>query len=532
MNNHRSLITFLYRLAAMLLVGLFACGGSEALAAAAKVQKRAPSAAKTRASAKRAPAKVQPVKPGTRVPARKNQAAPTRPMKSIGGGISIPVSGAKPQAPRTTLTIVSKVRANVFDGGIFVGVSNTPIPLDPGPHDIMVTAEGYEDAKKSLSLKDGQKLSINVNLQKPKPPPPPVQRAAPSAQARPGVALSARPPETIYESSKKPALDYSAELPGPKGGAAQQARRAQPSRPQAAPQRDAGKDFLNQLKSGAPSQPQPVYQAPQAQPYVAPQQPAYGAPAAPQYPPTYAQPAYPYPQPYQPYPQPYQPQYAQPYAPYPPQYPAPYAQPYPQPPVYQAPAPAPAPAPARRAVPAEEEEEEEVYEPSARKPNYASPAAGGAPASRRVSKRGSRSSFVALLPFGFGQFQNGQHLKGTVFALGQVAGIGGAIWFSIQIKARNAMLTDLTDSVEDQEYADKERKYIAYLKNMQYASLGVAGLFWVVGVVDAFNNIDTYKTAYQYEPNEKYLAGSTNWRVSLSGAQEAPLGLSLNLRFK
>ncbi len=56
--------------------------------------------------------------------------------------------------------------ASVFCDGLYVGSCNSPITLEPGRHEVTVSAEGHEDAVKQFELKAGQSQGFEVHLKK------------------------------------------------------------------------------------------------------------------------------------------------------------------------------------------------------------------------------------------------------------------------------------------------------------------------------------------------------------------------------
>lgn len=444
-----------------------------------------------------------------RVPTRR--AAP----RSSSGRIAVPPAPGRvnlsAKSAQPTLTIVTKMRATVFDGGIFVGVSNQAIPLDPGNHQIMVTAEGYLDAKHAFQLKPGMHLRVPVTLRKPAPAPKPQPRAEPRA-ARQKV------PTIRQQSSRKSSgLDYTSDLPTPKGVSRlpSGAKRNVPS----TPSRDAGKDFLRELKGQAPAQ--PAY----------PQQPGYAQQPQNPYaqPPTAYPPAYPqaYPQPYAP------PAYAAPM--YPPMYvPQPVPVPVPvYPPVYQQPQYAPPQPYAPQGNSDGDYDDEDSDEPEAPKPNYASPSGAGSPhmsgsASRSSSRSKGGNGFVAVLPFGVGQFQNRQYGKGMLFALGEVGALGAGIYFYVYAnKLTNELINSNLDTSKADvlDYYTKQAAFIKTQRTISYACLGGAGVIWVIGIVDALINLNSGHVSRRNADLEK------PWDVKVGVAKSSPFGLGVETHF-
>lgn len=239
--------------------------------------------------------------------------------------------------------------------------------------------------------------------------------------------------------------------------------------------------------------PQPQYVAPQPQ-YVQPQ-PQYIVPQ-----PQYVQPQYVMPQP----------QYVQPV----PQYVAPQPQ-------YMAP-----------------------------QPQYSSPTdflsepkpARRRPSSRRTSEGGGGSSFLAILPLGVGQFQNGEPVKGAVIMSAQIGGVGWAVYNMIKLNDFNALVQESLDT-ETAEDGYDEDQIIGYRKSMsmnQYVGWGVFAGAWVVGVIDAFVNIEDEgrRRRADFSPEPNWLLASPTyrndhvlWRTGLIATPQGHWGLGLQARF-
>jgi hypothetical protein len=112
----------------------------------------------------------------------------------------------------------------------------------------------------------------------------------------------------------------------------------------------------------------------------------------------------------------------------------------------------------------------------------------------RTSPRGvipRRSYGVAFLPFGAGQFQNGEPGKGSVFLLIETAGIGTFVYAYF----KNMDFNNRIDQFEPAD-ADKYQKKLKLLKN---SSAGITGLAYLVGVIDALVNIQNPAMALSSE---------------------------------
>jgi hypothetical protein len=252
-----------------------------------------------------------------------------------------------PKAPGNAamLTLNCNVKkASVFIDDLFVGTCVTPVTLEPGKHEISVSAEGYSDKKSELVFKAGQSSKLDINLEK----------YDNNSEQNTQDVFGAKPPPP--EQGPNEADPYTMPLP--------------------APQQNTGDTIqLQQLQDG--SAPEVFMQ------------------------------------------------------------PAPYA---------------------------------------------------------RTSPRGvipRRSYGVAFIPFGAGQFQNGEPGKGSVFLLIETAGIGTFVYAYFKNKDFNNRL----DQFEPAD-ADKYQKKLKLLKN---SAVGVTGLAYLVGVIDALVNIQNPAMALSSE---------------------------------
>jgi hypothetical protein len=228
------------------------------------------------------------------------------PPSSSGGprAPEVPESrGGSNRGSFTGLLVNSNTHVTVFSNRLFVGTGGQDIALDPGKHELTVSAPGYEPASKVVSLKKGERLTLTVNLRK-------VGGEDEEAERRP--SRRAPPP------AAKRGMDYNSELPAPKKSG-----------------RSLADEFYSEPVEQPPAPPpQQAYTQPPPQQYAQPPPQQYAQPPPQQY----AQP------PPQQYAQPPPQQYAQPP-------PLQYAQPppqrtyQPQQPVYAAPRPEPQPAP-------------------------------------------------------------------------------------------------------------------------------------------------------------------------------------------
>ncbi len=363
-------------------------------------------------------------------------------------------SGAKAKAQPTTLFIDSNVKnASVVIGGILVGQTQSQLDVDGGAVLLEVSAPGYQKKIIKTKIQKSSANHLTVDLEK--------------RQAKPVAKVAAVP---ILNSAAKPKVGRQiavAKKPV-QDDMFKEASDPLPTQPVAAP------TTVTQLQSLPPPpvmQPQPQgYAVQPALPYQLPpviyQQPVYTAP-----PPMYPQP----------YPQQYPSMYQQPYQP-------PYQQPY-------------DPNMTGSSIPPLPQQNPANY-------NYASPQQNNSGAGnslepkKKVRPRGS--PFLAILPFGAGQFQNQSYLKGTLLLGAEV----GALYFwkantdaadqaTKQLDTDSAdfdnQIVSSTDPATKTYYQNQKaarqtelQDYIKTSNNNAMMSLGAFGGFYLIGVVDAF----------------------------------------------
>lgn len=384
---------------------------------------------------------------------------------------------SRPKPIPTTLIVKSNVRsASVLLDGILAGKQGQKIDVSPGNKKIVISARGYQSRSLNVAIRKNQPNEVRVELVKIKPKP----------------RKSKRPSQTVAKSRKKPRSstpDLFAEGPSGNQLAGRDLTRefeadriSQPpvqTRPQRTSPRRNQNLNLNQARQNRRSQPvptqqpqpnrqfqQPYGQAPiQQQPGSFPaQQPYY------QQPPVYNQPPA--------YPQ--QPVYQQP--------PPVYQQPYPQPayPVQQQPAPTyevpePPPPPPPPSYNDTGSDRSFVRKPRKRK---------------RSKKQKPGSLALAIMPFGVGQFQNGDMLLGTLFAGAQAGSI--AYYFIANSEAdatvdqTNQELADRSNqanTAEEQkqlrQFEEDRKSYVDSKRQEGNLALVAFGALWAAGAVEA-----------------------------------------------
>lgn len=127
-----------------------------------------------------------------------------------------------------------------------------------------------------------------------------------------------------------------------------------------------------------------------------------------------------------------------------------------------------------------------------------------------------RSRWVSFIPFGVGQFQNGDTVKGALFLSGEILALGANVGsYVVAERLRGA----------DGFYSPSNARTARTLRIVQYTSLGVLAGLMVWGVLDAALNIRTEDRSIEMVPCAPLAppgeAPSTTGPVS---RREGPLG--------
>ena len=482
-------------------------------------------------------------------------------INNISSAASRPAT-SRQQAPRknvaksTTLTVKCNVpNATVTQDGIILGTAGSPFEVDPGNAILDVSAPGYQTKKVQTTARPNVANTVNVVLVKlaPVKKPAPVARpaqtakrqaqsAAPRGQAkvagksapskggapRKGQDLfgddfagaSAGPPPAIQSGPiTGPASSPPRTATPPRQQVARQNRQPQ-QRPQQQPQQRpaAAPQYEPGYGPGTSMPAQPGYQQPYAQPY--PQTPVY-----PQYPG------------YQPYPQyPSAPGYGA-YPGYAPGYPPGYAPGYPAPgyqvPQYQAPSPyyyypqqppaIVAPAPVEPVAPPSVAEAPLPSVAEAPSQSGPPPVEELAPAVGATKKASSgRNPVIKYLPFGAGQYQNGNYVLGGAFTAAQAGALVLYITNSSNAASAqtnyNKAIAARDDAVNNGDrdgeayYEDQANQQKAYgTTSDQNATLCLLGFgaAWVASTVEASINAPSGKGPKKSRSRRRGLAFET-----------------------
>jgi hypothetical protein len=433
-----------------------------------------------------------------RTSSRPNRSNKALAAKSLGGAADSRVAA---------ITVTTNAPgATVFANGLFVGTANQQIELPPGSYKISVSAAGFNPAAESITVNRGDRLQLRFNLDDPET----IERrkrlaqlerrrkaseAAAAAKAEEkarmqqlAAQMAARKKaeaelmdlerreaaqkerERQKETERRAqqlAIEQAVQAKMAEEAAAKDAarrgdaylKRLGARKLQQKPEKRGGKiDYSADLPRGKQSladefrQDQVERPPPDAEPRNAP--PLRKNAQSQQ---QYAQPQQLYAQPQQQYGQPPQQQYAQPQQ----QYAQPqqqYAQP-PQPP-------------------------QQAYAPPPQQ--YPQPVAP------RVRKSG-KSAFVAVMPFGVGQFQNDSYTLGTASALLQAGALGWGIYSYTLYSSAEASFQEESNRNSDkleQSYVDATQTYLARWKlNAAFGFIGF-GVIWIASGIEALASLN------------------------------------------
>jgi len=363
-------------------------------------------------------------------------------------------------ANTTHLYIESNVKgATVMVDGILAGQTGNLLEVDHGRVSVDISAPGFKTKRIPVNIIKGQETRLGVTLDKIEAPKPKVVAALPSQRG--GSASAGKAAKKPSGSSLFGDVPVDEPVPtrasmGNQGGGgsiylpdaeAEKIRTAP-----ATPQRDLVQELEMQKQGYQPVQAAPVYQQPAPNPYQQPYAQPYGYQ---QQPPVVVAPPPVY---------------------YPPQQPAyyPYQQPVYQQPVYSPPPP-PAPEPVAAA-------------PAA--PAKASPA------------KPKKNMFLAIMPFGVGQFQNKSYILGSFFLLAEAGALGyGVMQYMAADKAvasTNATLKEMqaaeetltgdqlaAATVDRENYAAEAQSYVSSLRTQGMIGAGAFGGLWIAGAIEA-----------------------------------------------
>lgn len=432
----------------------------------------------------------------------------------------------KKTAKQTTLTVSCNVTgATVTQDGIILGNAGNTFEVDPGSLVIEVSAPGYQSQRIKTIAKTNFSNRINVLLVKTPRKITPVAKPKAPVKIQQQARVPAASGKKIAPQKKRQELfgdDFAGTFGGPPPVVTQPRQQAPQPRQQAAQPRQQAPTYQPGYGPGQNPIPQQNYVQPgyQQQPYQqAPSFPGYN-PGYPQYPTYPAYPGYQAPPGYAPNPG-YSPVYpGQGYGVPPYQNPSPYYY-YPQ---QAAPPPMSAPiAPPMDLIPPQSASEAPL-------PSVAeAPSQSGAPPMEelvpRVSstkKSAARKSnpLIKFLPFGAGQYQNGNYLLGGAFTAVQ----GGALILYVMNASAVTTATSAASkaiaardasgaSQDDIDYYDKQATdQLAYAKssddNATLCLLGF-GAAWAASSIEAAINAPSGKSNKKTRGRRRGLAFET-----------------------
>lgn len=147
----------------------------------------------------------------------------------------------------------------------------------------------------------------------------------------------------------------------------------------------------------------------------------------------------------------------------------------------------------------------------------------------RARRQSSKSTFLAVLPFGSGQFQNGDQWLGAAFALTQLGLVGAGTWQLVQANQFESRyqqeVTADPSLAADEGYRRASERYISDSKTYgQFMLLGF-GAVWAISAVEALVSINSTSVAQAAAFPEPIFHASLDRRSSSLDAQPSRWGL-------
>ncbi len=369
--------------------------------------------------------------------------------------------------------------STVFANGLFVGTSDQFIELKPGRYKLAISAAGYNPASQTISISKGQQIQVKVRLESPEEI---RKRKLAAAKAARRKALAAK---ALSEKRARQAEEQKRKRAA-SAQARELARLEAAERSRAAKKGSTSKLYGDSLPKGKHSladefraDQRKAAPNPQPQPKPAPPQQRTVQPGA------------------NPYagapPPPYPPNTAQ-------------ANPYRGSSAYPPPYPGTGP---------------------------------GAPAARQAR---SKSTFLAVLPFGSGQFQNGDHVLGAVLAAAQVGAIGYGTYLLLEATNHEAAYkADLAANPERYTEIDiaENDEYVQTTKTNSQIAFLVFGGIWAIGAVEALVSINSHagvahnkltQPSSSQQDTQKKNPSAFRWSPT-ANLESKSLGLALEYRF-
>lgn len=403
----------------------------------------------------------------------------------------------------STVTVTANAPgATVFANGLFVGTTGSPIELKPGNYNLTVSAAGFNPATKNISLSKGQKLNLNVTLVDP------IElrkQQLLEARKRRLAAQAAERQKRLQEAAEARAREeerrriLAQELEAKRlEEAAQRAREeerlkaiaAQKAAEEMALQKaaearrreDEQRQRLLAAQIAARKQAEAELRELERQEAEARAKSLNIQPASRAKRPNkeldYSSDL---PSGQQSLADEFKRDQSAPPAQYAPQYPQAY----------------PTPPPSYGAQPPYPQQPDQAYQPPAQSsygPRY--------PQAKRRQKTSDKSTFLAFMPFGIGQFQNDDYGLGTASALAQVASLGFGIFEYTLVEAQQrtfeewAAANQQNSSNESQAYIDETQAYLDQHRQLMAIGFIGFGAIWLASGIEALVSINDQSRSY------------------------------------
>ena len=90
----------------------------------------------------------------------------TEPAKPADGAAKAEVAPASATAPGAVQVVSTPDGADVYTDGAFVGNAPSTLKLTPGKHTVRVTAAGYKEWSREITVQSGSEVKLNAGLEK------------------------------------------------------------------------------------------------------------------------------------------------------------------------------------------------------------------------------------------------------------------------------------------------------------------------------------------------------------------------------
>jgi tetratricopeptide (TPR) repeat protein len=147
-------------------------------------------------------------------------------------------------------------------------------------------------------------------------------------------------------------------------------------------------------------------------------------------------------------------------------------------------------------------------------PPYPGPYAYAPPVQRR---RSDKSAFLAVMPFGIGQFQNENYLLGTTSALMQVGSLAWGIYaYTIYSTTQDSFSREAAASTLEQSYIDETQAYLDQWKTNSMLGFIGFGALWAVSGIEALVSINSTSTPIAQAQNTRKDSVHDHFQTSAS----------------